>query len=125
MNREKEKRLIAEFPILYKEHHPLYPEECDIPFHFECGDGWYYLLYRLSQRISYILQRDNLDCYAVQVKEKFGGLRFYMSTTNDEIENEISMAEKIAEKTCEKCGKPGELINNRGWMITSCKDCYE
>ena len=30
--------------------------------------------------------------------------------------------EKLSEKTCIRCGKPGELTNS-GWIMPLCEDC--
>lgn len=59
---------------------------------------------------------------AAQVKEKFGTLRFYMTTYDDEIENLICKAEVKSGKTCERCGKPGKLRDS-GWWVTLCDAC--
>lgn len=61
---------------------------------------------------------------AVQVKEKFGGLRFYMSSTNDEIRDLVSNVEALSFKTCEDCGSPGTL-RQTGWYRTLCDSCEE
>jgi tRNA G26 N,N-dimethylase Trm1 len=60
---------------------------------------------------------------ATQVKEKFGGLRFYMGGGTDSmIEEFIDQAEAQAEKTCEDCGKPGKIAGP-GWIRTLCYGC--
>jgi len=59
---------------------------------------------------------------ASQVKEKFGGLRFYMTTSTDEMDNLISEAEALSYKTCEDCGQPGKP-NDDGWISTLCEKC--
>lgn len=58
---------------------------------------------------------------AVQVKEKFGSLRFYIHGGNDEQYALISFAERMSERTCEVCGKPGK-INKIGWLSCRCKE---
>jgi hypothetical protein len=55
----------------------------------------------------------------VQVKEKFGGLRFYMDGGTPELEHYVTFAEAMASRTCEICGKPGES-RNTGWIKTLC-----
>lgn len=35
----------------------------------------------------------------------------------------IRKAEEGSARTCEKCGKPGELDNSRYWLLTLCADC--
>ena len=59
---------------------------------------------------------------ATQVKEKFGGLRFYTFGSNEKIDALISFAESMSECTCEKCGRPGTQ-NERGWISTRCESC--
>ena len=56
---------------------------------------------------------------ASQVKEKFGGLRFYTNGYTDVIQGMISMAESMSYRTCEVCGSPGRS-NNYGWISTLC-----
>jgi hypothetical protein len=56
---------------------------------------------------------------ASQVKEKFGGLRFYTNGYTDVIGGMISMAESMSYRTCEVCGNPGRS-NNYGWISTLC-----
>jgi hypothetical protein len=56
---------------------------------------------------------------AIQVKEKFGGLRFYYSGGDDYIRGVVDMAEEMSYSTCETCGSPGELRKN-GWYQTLC-----
>ena len=57
----------------------------------------------------------------VQVKEKFGTLRFYIQAGSDEHYNYISFAESMSGRTCEECGKPGKRLG-RGWIYTACKE---
>ena len=56
---------------------------------------------------------------ASQVKEKFGGLRFYTNGYTDVVQGMISMAESMSYRTCEVCGSPGRS-NNYGWISTLC-----
>jgi hypothetical protein len=56
---------------------------------------------------------------ASQVKEKFGGLRFYTNGFTDTIDGMIRMAESMSYRTCEVCGSPGRS-NNYGWISTLC-----
>jgi hypothetical protein len=60
---------------------------------------------------------------AVQVKEKFGGLRFYYNGGDDYIRGLASMAESMSTSTCEECGAPGSTRSG-GWVRTLC-DVHE
>ena len=54
-----------------------------------------------------------------QVKEKFGGLRFYVGSCPEWVQRIIDTAENASYETCEVCGKPGEPRPG-GWVTTRC-----
>lgn len=56
---------------------------------------------------------------ASQVKEKFGGLRFYVQAATDKHYNYINFAESMSYHTCEECGAPGKRYTE-GWHRTLC-----
>jgi hypothetical protein len=56
---------------------------------------------------------------ATQVKEKFGGLRFYYKGGDDTIDNYVRFAEMLSERTCEVCGARGQMRDG-GWIVTRC-----
>lgn len=56
---------------------------------------------------------------ATQVKEKFGGLRFYVNGAIDKHWNYIEFAESMSYRTCEVCGTPGKRYTD-GWHQTFC-----
>lgn len=60
----------------------------------------------------------------VQVKSKFGGLRYYMHGATDTMNKLIDKAEKKSYNTCELCGSPGQEHSVRGWYWTICKKCF-
>lgn len=57
---------------------------------------------------------------AVQVKEKFGTLRFYYTGGDDVTDGIVRMAEAMSAVTCEVCGNPG-TSNGEGWLRTLCE----
>lgn len=59
---------------------------------------------------------------ASQIKEKFGTLRFYMSSGTEEMWKLIHEAEEKSAHTCEDCGAPGKERND-GWIRTLCDEC--
>lgn len=60
---------------------------------------------------------------AEQVKEKFGGLRFYYYGGDEYIEGLVAMAESMSYVTCEVCGSSGNRTNNGyGYISTLCKE---
>ena len=54
-----------------------------------------------------------------QIKEKFGGLRFYIGGGTDEVWDRIHEAEEASLRVCEDCGAPGSTTNH-GWIRTLC-----
>lgn len=58
---------------------------------------------------------------AVQVKEKFGTLRFYTNFSDYYINGMIAMAESMTSVTCQECGVPGKLRGG-GWIYVACDE---
>jgi hypothetical protein len=56
---------------------------------------------------------------AMQVKEKFGTLRFYYSGGDDYVRGLENMAESMSAVTCEECGSPG-VVRKGGWIRVLC-----
>ena len=54
-----------------------------------------------------------------QIKEKFGGLRFYYDGGDEQVFGMVRMAESWASTICEQCGEPGKLRGG-GWIQTLC-----
>jgi hypothetical protein len=88
---------------------------------FECNAGWYPLLKELITDLIDL----GWDKQICQVKEKFGGLRFYINTGSTEVFERIHKAEKDSYTICEETGKPGKLRNDIGWIRTLCDEEYE
>jgi hypothetical protein len=87
---------------------------------FECDEGWYQLIKDLI--VDLIELGWNKE--VCQVKEKFGGLRFYINEGSDEIHDRITEAERQSYEICEITGKPGQLRNDIGWYTTLCDEEY-
>jgi hypothetical protein len=88
---------------------------------FWCGTGWNQLIKDLIEDLIAL----GWDRHVIQVKEKFGGLRFYIDYGSDEMYNRISKAENDSYTICEETGKTGELRTDIGWMRTLCDEEYE
>ncbi len=59
----------------------------------------------------------------VEVKEKFGLLRFSVTGADDSIRGMISMANSMSSNICEECGKPGKLSSTTtGWIRVLCNE---
>ena len=92
---------------------------------FSCGEGWWPILESLCRHIQHHIDWKNKQSEVVaqvtvnQIKEKFGGLRFYYSGGDDEISGMVSIAESWAGHSCETCGAPGKSRSG-GWIKTLC-----
>lgn len=88
---------------------------------FVVGSGWNLIIKNLIQD----LIRLGWDKEVIQVKEKLGGLRFYINEGTDAIHERIGQAELESMKTCEITGRPGKLRTDIGWYRTLCDEEYE
>jgi len=116
MTPESEQKLRDASPMLFG----------DLPY-FECADGWTNILLRLASRVNGYQQTGRLaePVQAVQVKEKFGHLRVYVTPSSDLVESAIANAHDESRSTCEFCGAAGELRRIGGWLTTRCEPHYE
>jgi hypothetical protein len=96
---------------------------------FAVGAGWYPILEELCASIQHHIDWKNRQSAVVpqvtvgQIKEKFGGLRFYYEGGDHVIEGMVRMAESWADHSCETCGGPGKRRDG-GWIKTLC-DTHE
>ncbi len=86
MNKENTKKLLEAFPKLYRQYY-LSPQESCMHWGFDCPDEWFPVIYELSEKITTYMNEKNILIEASQVKEKFGGLRFYIDYKS-EVSNE-------------------------------------
>ena len=128
MSPEKEKQLYEKYPMLYAQRDMDMRETC-MCWGVETGDGWFDLIDKLSaalEQINHELPQGTEKIETVQVKSKFGGLRFYLDGVplliSDKVSKLVTLAEEESLKTCERCGKHGKP-NESGWITTLCEDC--
>jgi hypothetical protein len=92
---------------------------------FACGEGWWPILETLCSNIQHHIDWKNKESEVVtqvtvaQIKEKFGGLRFYYDGGDEQIRGMVQMAEAWADASCETCGAPGKRREG-GWIKTLC-----
>lgn len=79
------------------------------------GNGWLGLIKELVEEAIKL----GWDRQVCQIKEKFGGLRFYINGARDEVHKLIRGAENKSYEICEVCGEPGEMRHG-GWTVTLC-----
>ena len=87
------------------------------------GAGWHKLVVKLVEDLWLL----GWDGKVNQVKEKFGGLRFYIdyqgSAMHPSIRDRITRAEIESMVTCEACGRLGKERGG-GWIKTLCAGCH-
>ena len=124
MKKENEDKLKAAFPQFFIDLHTTTPQQSCMSWGIECGDGWYDLIYSLCGQL--LAQDPYEEFKASQVKEKFGGLRFYVDCSTPEINRLIDVAEELSYKVCETCGSNEKVsISGLNWVKTLCKKCSD
>lgn len=118
-------KLIQEFPAVF--------QNMDNGAISSVPSGWYNILYNLCEELTPILNEERSKItedpeqplfYVHQIKEKFGGLRFYfmMNTENTELHENIQKLIDIAEDksydTCQITGKIGTLCKKGSHYMT-------
>lgn len=114
--------LVAKYPKLYAKLS-----------YFECDNGWIGLIDELSKKLEEINNKySNFEdrIYAVQVKQKFGGLRFYCYSTENIRKEDYELKDKLIEEAekasytiCEMCSNPATQTRHGGWISTLCEQC--
>jgi len=134
MTEERDKALCAKYPKIFRNRRGD-PRQTLMCFGFEHDDGWYDIIDTLCNTIQHHLDwkrgsdrfkgmpdeewDEGHQTVAVQVKEKWGGLRFYVNSSDDYIDGAIALAESLSLRTCEQCGAPGKPRGG-GWVRTLC-----
>lgn len=129
MNLTNTMKLVEDFPELYWQYNePI--DRTSMCWGFDVGNGWFELLYELSEKLQPIVVEYNEkfsevnEDYrfgVVQVKEKFGTLRYYVNGSSDSIDALIDEYEMLSGHICDVCGKFGKL-RGKGWYYTSCDE---
>ena len=142
----KNKKLIKKYPFLsywkskYDEGHPgkdaAYDEKLDFKFHRydstfldDMPEAWKKAFgIKMCDEIKAELVKYNFlnDYTVVQVKEKYGTLRWYDGGTpkDSKIDDIISKYEDYSMSICIKCGKPSGYMTD-GWISYQCADCLK
>jgi hypothetical protein len=108
-------------PLQERSAHPDFPGMIAPPI------GWIELCLALDEELATLIP----DYTIAQVKEKFGGLRFYIGTYGIPHDDPryamartfIANYENASTMVCQVCGNPGEnRANTLGWAATLCDD---
>lgn len=122
--------LIDRYPALYRLANAPSVQPCE-PFAcygFTVGDGWFSIIDRLSAKLAV-----DPNLVAVQVKEKYGVLKFYIDAIDGAPEPDSVLAKRLdaerlaasneSKRTCEICEARGRHIERSKWWSVRCKAC--
>jgi hypothetical protein len=125
MTHDNTQKLFNSFPSLYRGRVKSVQKSL-MSIGFDCGDGWFGLIWTLSQKIENAARQAGLEPQSnawpevTQVKQKMGTLRFYLENPTETMTALICKAEQDSEKTCETCGNPGSTVRGFG-VKTQCE----
>jgi hypothetical protein len=104
----------------------------------ECDSGWDQIIYCLEDILKSIEKNNTLggEIQVIQVKEKFGGLRYYYDMVGEwsdrdcwAAEGATRMAEYMSIRTCQRCGNPApkgpRTTDQFRWLTTLCDPCFD
>lgn len=133
--------LCKKYPKIFCDRNKSEMESC-MHWGLAVGNGWYSLLDNVCCNIQYHIDNptwiENKETgkfekpekpvcsqvIALQVKEKFGGLRFYTSGGDEYTRALIDDAESLSYSICEQCGRMDDDVgrNRKGWIQTTCRE---
>lgn len=119
------KEILNEYPFIYRPTDKGYDPFS--LFGFEIGNGWNNLILDIFDKIKELDYPISL--HILQIKEKFGELRFYYAVQDstdkqfEDIQKIINEAEEKSTTTCEICGKEGYIDYDVYWLSCWCDEC--
>jgi len=70
-----------------------------------------------------LFETDSVDTFQIaEIKEKYGGLRFYIGEASEKIHKIIDKYESLSYNICIKCGAPAKWTTC-GWISPFCDEC--
>ena len=131
--KQENKELLEKYPWLYpvSEYTGKPLEDYDYSFTWmdDIPLGWNIAFGKqMVEELGALLEKYNYqDEYSIcQIKEKFGGLRWYdngfPTEGYEEYKEWLDKYEELSFKTCIDCGKPAKYFT-RGWITPICEDC--
>ena len=119
MNSQLRQQILEKYPLLFP-----------TAISFDVDDGWFNIINLLCHSIQTHLNWQNRNeptveqVTVLQLKEKFGGLRFYYGGGDEYVSGLVVMAEQFSEITCETCGDKGKLRGG-SWIKCLCDQHYQ
>lgn len=103
------------------------PEDYEFTWLDDLPNGWRKAFgLQMVKELDKILRKANYqnEYRITQIKEKYGGLRWYDNGVPKTIFKKyckwLAKYEKLSEHTCLVCGKPGEIDCTQYWLIPLC-----
>lgn len=114
---EFNEKMLKKYPEMFLYEHSHF-------WGFEIGSGWYSLVENLVDTIDRyqrpLVRNGKAEFIHIeQIKEKFGGLRFYYSGGDEYVAGAVDFAERLSYSLCQDCGAPG-LLRSGSWLRTLC-----
>ena len=121
MKVELKQQLFEKYPRIFPG--PEQPGAAAIGRAITVGDGWFGLVDVLCEQLQGETDQNGApQIVAIQVKEKYGELRFYVGSASERQEAMIEFAEALSARVCEACGAPGSLRSLSGWYAARCDE---
>lgn len=143
MNKELQNKIFADFPEMFNttmnDIVTIYP----IRYGIHCHDGWFDIIYHLCENLLVYCKNNNLKVVqVVQIKSKFGELRFYTLPIQSKIDintEELNVLLEhrrniytiihtgllLSKETCEVCSNFAENIKIGNVYWTVCEECRD
>ena len=90
------------------------------------GRGWYPLLVALHHQILTLAPDADYQCQGVD--SRYGELVWdctSAASVTPAINAAVAAATAKSLTICERCGRPGQLLDRHGWLTTLCPDCAQ
>lgn len=128
MTPELEDKLVRTFPLTFMHVHKRKGlQESLMGFGIEHDNGWYDIVWNMCSKLEPLIQKwidenpaEEDHPAMLQMKEKYGTARYYLSYGTDEMYTITDEAERATETTCEQCGEPGTICGV-SWLYTLCE----
>jgi len=115
MDSQKTNELYEKFPHLYRERTaPL--ESSHMPWGFQCGDGWYKIIYEMSKKIDKISpEGEHAPAISLVSRHEDGTLYVAVSNITPPVADIVTSATEQSRLTCEFCAyTPAFLRTTKG-----------
>lgn len=130
---EYDKYMCKTYPDFFKDRNKPMNVTC-MCWGFDIGKGWYSTLDEVCRKLTEIKKVSGIDFAFDQIKEKYGGGRFYFhaSKVNEKNETWYNIAESIVSQAeldvdciCADCAESYyEKIIIGGWFYDICPKCF-